>query len=401
VANGRGFYISLAVFCAGAVLAWSAVSWSQKYAIASGVTENSTPSATTIPAASQPQVSITEINPATASTPVASKEPAETSQTAPSKTNQVLGAVRGLHVVYSGPNTETLAWDAVPGAVGYNVYIATKDGYGFKGATPMQTTSRPYVTLRGFPQDTLVAYYVIPFDAAGHENKDPVNGLHLWTAMSPAHERHYENDIVFITMAGGHWATGWMDNGEIVTCDHVVEGLAPYYFQFVYESGGRYHLGRKHQAAVVATDHARDEATLVPVNPNLTSRLQWKLVAAATPPKIGEKVFTVGFPNRRLTLTTGVYLGTGVTVNVRDYGMVKNPPYYKMRIYPGASGSPIFDLAGQVVGMVEGYLLDQPGTCIGVASKSFPKVGVSLMRSNGLGTEFKRGKGMWIEVYGG
>jgi S1-C subfamily serine protease len=220
-------------------------------------------------------------------------------------------------------------------------------------------------------------------------------------AMSPSSMSGFENTIVFLNLGGDGWATGWIDSGKIITCDHAVDGKGPFTFQFVYAKGGRYHLGRKHRFIVLVADHNRDDASLIPVNPRLIPRLYRYLIPTTTPPRIGEKVFAVGFPNRRLTLMTGVYLGSGKGVNVLGFGVNTNPYLTHMRVYPGASGSPLFNLDGDVIGMVEGYEKEYPSTSVDVAGKYFDRVGVKTHAASGMGAEFVRGETQWTTTLGG
>jgi S1-C subfamily serine protease len=245
-------------------------------------------------------------------------------------------------------------------------------------------------------------YYVLPFSSGGKVNKDPVYGLHLVSAMPATHMRGYENDIVFINAGNGAWATGWIDSGKIITCDHVVQGRkGPFTIQFVYEKNGRYHLGRKHRVGVLVTDYKRDEAALVPVNPDLFSRLHGFPLPTTTPPRIGEKVFAVGFPGRKLTLMEGTFLGPGKPTILEGFGRNNHPYHIQMTVHPGASGSPVFNLDGQIFGMVEGYEQDDPGVSIDIQGKYFDRVAVKTYAVTGRGTQFIRGKASWTTTYGG
>ena len=64
---------------------------------------------------------------------------------------------------------------------------------------------------------------------------------------------------------------------------------------------------------------------------------------------MGERVFSIGCPNNLWgTLSPGTINGPPRLVNVRPLWQVE------MNIYPGSSGSPVFDAQGQLVAMVKG-----------------------------------------------
>ena len=77
--------------------------------------------------------------------------------------------------------------------------------------------------------------------------------------------------------------------------------------------------------------------------PNMESQL------TAPVSDMGERVFSIGCPNNlQGTLSPGIINGPPRLVNDQPLWQVE------MNIYPGSSGSPVFDARGQLVAMIKG-----------------------------------------------
>ena len=91
------------------------------------------------------------------------------------------------------------------------------------------------------------------------------------------------------------------------------------------------------------------------------------LVMAATNPTVGEPIYVAGHPNGDpYTLTNGIVAKPAAPADT-SWASVKNEIQITAQTYPGNSGSPVVDAAGQVVGVQ--YSGGAPGTTI--AGESF------------------------------
>ena len=91
------------------------------------------------------------------------------------------------------------------------------------------------------------------------------------------------------------------------------------------------------------------------------------LVMAATNPKVGEQIYVAGHPNGDpYTLTNGIVAKPAAPADT-SWASVKNEIQITAQTFPGNSGSPVVDAAGQVVGVQ--YSGGAPGSPI--AGESF------------------------------
>jgi S1-C subfamily serine protease len=135
--------------------------------------------------------------------------------------------------------------------------------------------------------------------------------------------------------------TGWVcESGLIVTACHVIDGGKEITVYF-----GK---GRVYQAEIVETDAANDIALLrLPPNAIIPPGLPF----AAVQVELGQKVFTVGFPQADLQ---GIEpkLNDGTVSSVK--GMQDDPRHMQISVpvQPGNSGGPLLNMRGEVVGVV-------------------------------------------------
>jgi S1-C subfamily serine protease len=133
------------------------------------------------------------------------------------------------------------------------------------------------------------------------------------------------------------------DDGYIVTCEHVVRGATSFHVK----RAGTYITAR-----LIKKDRTIDVAVL-----KVDGAFRALPVAAQPRVKLGEAVFTVGFPNPGLQgvepkLTRGEISSMA---GIRD-----NPRYYQISVpvQPGNSGGALVDESGNVVGVVTSRLND-------------------------------------------
>ncbi len=103
--------------------------------------------------------------------------------------------------------------------------------------------------------------------------------------------------------------------------------------------------GRVRQGVLIKMDQQRD-LILIDIRSRLKASVP--IDKGRRNLQMGQKVFAIGCPNQSRTILSGTINGPLRQVN--------NLPFYQteMEIRPGSSGSPVFDLEGNLVGMVKG-----------------------------------------------
>lgn len=133
------------------------------------------------------------------------------------------------------------------------------------------------------------------------------------------------------------------EDGYLLTCAHVIDGADR--IEIVVGS-------KQYPATLIKTDKANDVALL-------KAALSCKALplAQSRATKLGDSVFTIGFPNIAIQgyepkLTRG-------EVNALS-GIQDDPRYFQISVpvQPGNSGGPLLDLAGNVVGIISSRLSD-------------------------------------------
>lgn len=123
--------------------------------------------------------------------------------------------------------------------------------------------------------------------------------------------------------------------GRFITAHHVVEGKPPFVSLI--------HGERTIAAVVLGTDPQFDLALLEVVNPELVSDVPAMRLRAPTASDVGKPVFVVGYPGGE-ALT---FSGGGVVIQVWDDNIQTSSA-----IRSGTSGGPMFDVCGNVIGVV-------------------------------------------------
>lgn len=151
----------------------------------------------------------------------------------------------------------------------------------------------------------------------------------------------YSNALASQTESG----TGFFADGYLFTCYHVV--ASAHYYIDVWIPGSQEPL----HATIVAIDPAQDLVALTldsGFNPgNLTLENTGAIAS-------GEAVALEGYPGGGPeTINSGNLVSQSETIDVSGYGQLYPMYGVTAQAQPGNSGSPLFDAAGDVIGVVE------------------------------------------------
>jgi S1-C subfamily serine protease len=161
---------------------------------------------------------------------------------------------------------------------------------------------------------------------------------HGSAALSASLSEESGADDIFL---GASIGTGWpMASGFVVTNSHVVAGCRT--IALLDQSGAKF------TAWPVLRDDVNDIAVLQVAEPR---KLPAALPLADTRTRLGSSVFTIGFP-RIDVMGKGPKLSNGVISGLN--GLRDDPCSYQttVPIQPGNSGGPMFNMSGEVVGIV-------------------------------------------------
>ncbi|MBL7933417.1 MAG: trypsin-like peptidase domain-containing protein [Bacteroidia bacterium] len=155
----------------------------------------------------------------------------------------------------------------------------------------------------------------------------------------------YKNLVDDLPSGGVAFGTGFVisDNGYIVTNAHVVEGAISIKVKGI---NGDY--STKHKAVIVAEDNVNDLALLKLENIKVDSipyQIRFKGI------ETGESVFILGYP---LIPTMGeeIKLTTGIVSSKSGFQGSNSSYQVSAPTQPGNSGSPLFDNAGNIIGII-------------------------------------------------
>jgi V8-like Glu-specific endopeptidase len=159
--------------------------------------------------------------------------------------------------------------------------------------------------------------------------------------------KRLKNTVVTVKSETGHGTGFFVDSkGLVLTNEHVVGNSGYLAVQF----------DREHKVAarLIAADPQKDIALLW-VNPaalpNATPAPLYRADSGRAPVQEGERVFTIGSP-----LTLDKILTTGIVSKVEPHTIISD-----ININPGNSGGPLFNSAGQVVGLTTFGTRDDDG----------------------------------------
>src|SRR6266852_3457577 len=149
--------------------------------------------------------------------------------------------------------------------------------------------------------------------------------------------KRLKNTVVTVRSESGH-GTGFFVDGKglILTNQHVVANSEYLAVQF----------DRTHKivARLIAADPQKDVALLsvnIAALPNASPAPLYRAGAGKTPVQEGERVFTIGSP-----LSLDKIITTGIVSKVEPHTIMSD-----ININPGSSGGPLFNGAGQVIGL--------------------------------------------------
>ena len=151
------------------------------------------------------------------------------------------------------------------------------------------------------------------------------------------HFKRLKNTVVTVMSESGHGTGFFVDSkGLVLTNQHVVGNSEYLAVQFDRE--------HKIAARLIAADPQKDVALLL-VNlaalPNAAPAPLYRPAGGRAPVQEGERVFTIGSP-----LTLDKIITTGIVSKVEPHTIISD-----ININPGNSGGPLFNSAGQVVGL--------------------------------------------------
>ena len=151
------------------------------------------------------------------------------------------------------------------------------------------------------------------------------------------HFKRLKNTVVTVISESGHGTGFFVDSkGLLLTNQHVVGNSEYLAVQFDRE--------HKIQARLIAADSQKDVA-LLSVNlaalPNAAPAPIFRVTSGKPPVQEGERVFTIGSP-----LTLDKIITTGIVSKVEPHTIISD-----ININPGNSGGPLFNGAGQVIGL--------------------------------------------------
>lgn len=146
------------------------------------------------------------------------------------------------------------------------------------------------------------------------------------------------------------------NNGYLVTNYHVTEGADSIYIET--------NKGQYHKASLVSFDAKSDIAILKVESKKFKFSKQEQLPYnfALGKIKLGEKVFTLGYPETEVVYKEG-YISS-------QNGYLGDSIQYRLELpaEPGQSGSPILNNQGSIIGMLSGKATNSSGTTYAVSS---------------------------------
>src|SRR6266481_4398698 len=174
-------------------------------------------------------------------------------------------------------------------------------------------------------------------NAKVEETAAPASSAKSATNDLTEHFKRLKNTVVTVRSESGHGTGFFVDaKGLILTNQHVVGNSEYLAVQF-----DRTH---KIAAKLIAADPQKDVA-LLSVNmaalPNASPAPLYRAGVGRTPVQEGERVFTIGSP-----LSLDKIITTGIVSKVEQHTIMSD-----ININPGNSGGPLFNGAGQVIGL--------------------------------------------------
>jgi S1-C subfamily serine protease len=147
-----------------------------------------------------------------------------------------------------------------------------------------------------------------------------------------------------VPQSGGSGSGSIIDSrGYVLTNYHVIEGA---YKLFVNLADGS-----QYEASVVGTDQQNDLA-VIKFQPKAGLDLKPISLGSSKGLKVGQKVLAIGNPfGLERTLTQGIISGLGRPIQKDDKTVLQDMIQTDASINPGNSGGPLFNAAGQMIGI--------------------------------------------------
>lgn len=135
------------------------------------------------------------------------------------------------------------------------------------------------------------------------------------------------------------------EEGHVLTCAHVVEDAQKVWIMQGSEA--------PQAMRVLKMDTANDVALLAPVNRGTIHAAPIRL--ASKVPRVGESVFTIGFPNSDVQGLAPKFTDGRISSST---GYQDNPGQFQISVavQPGNSGGPLLNMQGEVVGVIQSVL---------------------------------------------
>ncbi|MHB8105280.1 MAG: S1C family serine protease [Dehalococcoidales bacterium] len=158
-------------------------------------------------------------------------------------------------------------------------------------------------------------------------------------------------------------------DGYIITCWHVVDGQS--YLNVVL------HDGTMVRATVVGSDRGSDVAV---IKINGVSNLKPLELADSDTLRCGQPVIVIGNPKFIFeTVVYGIISRTRAMAYVGSIGWVSNLFQFDAAANPGNSGGPLFNTAGQVIGIDDAGRVDAEGIKFAINSNKVKRVADSII----------------------
>lgn len=175
-----------------------------------------------------------------------------------------------------------------------------------------------------------------------------------------------------VSGAGSGVIVGKAENGAyyIITNNHVIDGAN--------DITVRTRTGEEYKATLVATDDSEDIAVVT-----VTSETELNIATFGNSDslKIGEDLIAIGNPMGSLggTVTKGILSATGRTIVVGDFAMTLLQT--DTAINPGNSGGGLFNMRGELIGVVNAKTTDEEieGICFAIPSNKAKSVYTDLV----------------------
>lgn len=177
--------------------------------------------------------------------------------------------------------------------------------------------------------------------------------------------------VKFISGGSGFLIDG---KGFIVTNAHVIKGTGAIVVD---------NTGKEYVAEIALLDKLKDLAILKINDPDFTSKKSLPYSIRKSTTDLGEEIFTLGYPRNEIVYGTG-YLSarTGYEGDSLSYQL-------QMSANPGNSGAPVFDNAGEVIGVLSTREAQLEGVVFALKSNNIYKVVNDYNTSNEGGKDIK------------